>query len=195
VSARADFLAMLRAGLRGAPESSIDEILADYNAHFDEGVAARRSESDVATALGDPLALASELRMELRLEEFEAAPSAQSAAEVVSGVASQVAGRGFMNVALLCLVGPVLAFSGLAAVIAIVTAAGFGLWFLVGGSSLELPGGIGTPLLCGLGLLTAAISLTAFLVLAANAVVSGLAKYARHQYRHLTRPSNPGTPP
>jgi len=194
VSARADFLATLRAGLRGAPDSSIDEIIADYSTHFDEGAAAARSESDVAAALGDPLALAGELRMELRLETFEAAPSPRSAAEVISGVASQVVARGFLNVALLCLVGPLLALSGLGIVIAILSAAGFGIWFLADGSSLGLPGGLGTPLLCGLGLLAAAISLTAFLFLAANAVVSGLAKYARNQYRFLTRPSNAGTP-
>ena len=35
VSARAEFLATLRAGLRGAPAGSIEEIVVDYAAHFD----------------------------------------------------------------------------------------------------------------------------------------------------------------
>ena len=195
MSARTDFLAALRAGLRGAPDSSIEEIVADYNAHFDEGLAAGRSESDIAAALGDPLALAGELRMESRLGRFEAAPSAHAAAEVISGVASQVVARGFLNVLLLCVVGPLIALSGLGLVVASLTAAGFGIWFLFAGASLGLPGGIGTPVLCGLGLLAISIFLGAILLLAANALVGGLAKYARFQYRFLTPPSKPGTTP
>ena len=53
MSARAEFLTTLRAGLRGAPASSIDEVVADYIAHFDEGLAANRSEADIAAALGN----------------------------------------------------------------------------------------------------------------------------------------------
>ena len=41
MSARAEFLTSLRAGLRGSPAAAIDEIVADYTAHFDEGAAAK----------------------------------------------------------------------------------------------------------------------------------------------------------
>jgi len=190
VSGRAEFLTTLRAGLRGAPAGSIDEIIADYNAHFEEGAAASRSDAEIAAALGDPLALADELRMELRIGKFEAAPSTRSAAQVIGGVIA----IGAINTVVLCLVGPLLVLLALGAIVAILAAVGTGIWFLFAGASLGLPGGIGTPVLCGLGLLTAAVSMIAFLLLAARALISGLARYARLQYRFLSRESKPGTP-
>jgi len=190
VSARAGFLATLRAGLRGTPASSVDEIIADYSAHFDEGVAANRSDAEIATALGDPLALADELRLELSIEKFEAAPSTRSAAQVIGGAIA----IGALNTLLLCIVAPLLALLTLAALIAILTAAGTGLWFLFAGASFGLPGGIGTPVLCGLGLLAAAVSMTALLLLGGRALVSAVARLARLNYRLLPCVSKPGTP-
>jgi uncharacterized membrane protein len=189
VSARAEFLATLRAGLRDAHPEAIDEIIADYSAHFDEGMAAKRSDAEIAAALGDPLALADELRMELRIGSFEAAPSARSAAQVIGGAIA----LGAVNIVLLCVVGPLLALLALGAIVALFTAAGTGIWFLIAGSSLGLPGGIGTPVLCGLGLLTAAISIGAFLMLAGRTLTRGLARYARLRYRFLPRASKTGT--
>ena len=190
MSARAEFLATLRAGLRGTPAPSIDEIIADYTAHFDEGAAANRSDAEIAAALGDPLALAEELRLELSIEKFEAAPSTRSAAQVIGGAIV----LGAFNTLLLCIVAPLLALLTLAATLAILTAAGTGIWFLVAGASFGLPGGIGTPVLCGLGLLAAAVSMTALLLLGARALVSGVARLARLNYRLLPRVSKPGTP-
>lgn len=190
MSARELFLTMLRAGLRGAPPGAIDEIIADYSAHFDEGAAAQRSEAGIAAALGDPLALANELRMEQRIGSFEAAPSTRSAAQVIGGVVAM----GAINTVLLCILGPLLALMALGGMLAILTALGTGIWFLIAGSSLGLPGGIGTPVLCALGLLAAAVSMTALMLLAAKALVAGLAHYARLQYRLLPRASKPGTP-
>jgi uncharacterized membrane protein len=189
VSARTDFLATLRAGLRGAPAKAIDDIIADYTAHFEEGAAAQRGEAEIAAALGDPLALADELRLELRIGNFEAAPSTRSAVQVIGGVLA----LGAINTVLLCVVAPLLALLTLGAAISIVTAAGTGIWFLFAGSSLDLPGGMGTPVLCGLGLLTAAISLAALLLLAARLLVGGLARHARLRYRFLPRASKPET--
>jgi len=189
MSARAEFLTTLRAGLRGAPASSIDEIVADYIAHFDEGLAASRSEADIAAALGDPLVLADELRLELCIGKFEAAPSPRSAAKVIGGAIV----NGALNTLLLCVVAPLLALLALAATLAILTAAGAGIWFLIAGASLGLPGGIGTPVLCGLGLLAAAVSMSALLLLGGRALVSGVARRARLNYRLLPRASKTGT--
>ena len=50
---------------------------------------------------------------------------------------------GAFNTVVLCIAGPLLALSGLASVIAILAAAGSGVWFLFAGASLELPGGTG----------------------------------------------------
>jgi uncharacterized membrane protein len=190
VSARAEFLATLRAGLRGTPAASIEEILADYTAHFVEGAAANRSEAEITAALGDPLALADELRMELRIKTFESAPSTRSGAHVVGGVIAM----GAVNTVLLCIVAPLLALSGLTLTLASLAAAVSGVWFLTAAASLGLPGGTGTTVLCGLGLISAAISLGAFLALAARAVVNAIARYVRLQYRFLPRSPNPGTP-
>ena len=185
MSGRTEFLAALRASLRGAPTGTIDELLADYSAHFDEGAAANRSEADIAAALGDPHALADELRMELRIEKFEAAPSPRSAAQVFAGVIA----LGVINTVLLCVAAPLLALAGLAWSLAILAFAGTGVWFLFAGSSLGLPGGAGTTVLCGLGLIAAAVSLTALLLLAAKALVSGIGRYARLRFRFLPRAS------
>jgi uncharacterized membrane protein len=75
---RADFLARLKKGLVGLPTSSASEILNDYEAHFDDGIAAGRSEAEVATALGDPDRLARELRAEAGAQRWhqEKNPSA-----------------------------------------------------------------------------------------------------------------------
>ncbi len=59
---RDQFISRLRAGLAGMASEAIDDIVADYQAHFDEGLAAGRSEDQVAEALGDPDRLARDLR-------------------------------------------------------------------------------------------------------------------------------------
>jgi uncharacterized membrane protein len=189
VSARGEFLATLRAGLRGAPVDQIEDIIADYSAHFDEGVAADRNEADVAYALGDPLSLAEELRMELRIEAFEAAPSARSAVQVIVGAVA----IGVLNVLLLCVAGPMLAAMAAGAVIGILTALAAGVWLLFAGATLGLPGGAATTVLCALGLFGAAVSAAAVLVLSARLLVGGVARWARLHYRFLPQTSRPGT--
>ena len=72
---RSAFLARLREGLTGLAQEDIDELISDYEAHFTEGAAARRSDDDVARALGDPNRLARELRAEAGFRKWEAKPS------------------------------------------------------------------------------------------------------------------------
>ena len=67
---RQAFLARLREGLRGLPPSMIDDITADYETLFSEGLAAGRTEDEVAAALGDPGRLARELRAEHGLKRW-----------------------------------------------------------------------------------------------------------------------------
>ena len=68
---RADFLGTLRRRLAGLPQAEIDEIVADYTAHFADGAAAGRSEEEIARALGDPLRLARKLRAEAGFRRWE----------------------------------------------------------------------------------------------------------------------------
>ena len=59
---RLEFLETLRRRLAGLPEAEIDDLLADYATHFADGMAAGRSEAEIAQALGDPMRLARERR-------------------------------------------------------------------------------------------------------------------------------------
>jgi uncharacterized membrane protein len=191
VSGRTEFLAALRAGLRGAPASAIDEVVADYAAHFDEGVAANRTESDIAAALGDPYALAGEVRMELRIEAFESAPSPRSAAKVIADAVA----LGMINIVLLCVAVPFLAIVAFATMLAILAFAGGGVWLLVDGATLGLPGGIAATVLCASGLIFAAVSLAALLLLSGKALVSAIGRYAQLRFRFLPRDTQPGKSP
>ena len=64
---RALFLSALKDGLAGMPESERADIMADYEAHFADGTAAGRSETDIEASLGDPARLAKELNAEAGL--------------------------------------------------------------------------------------------------------------------------------
>jgi uncharacterized membrane protein len=59
-----EFLKTLRRRLSGLPQDEIEEIMADYATHFEEGLASGRSEAEIAEALGDPARIARELRAE-----------------------------------------------------------------------------------------------------------------------------------
>lgn len=83
---RQHFLLRLRAGLRGLPPATVEEIVADYNAHFEDALAAGRDEASVAAALGDPARLARELRAEFGMRLWEAEPTPMNAASALFGV-------------------------------------------------------------------------------------------------------------
>ena len=83
---RQDFIARLRAGLRGLPPAAVADILADYETHFADATSAGRSEAEVAAALGDPDRLARELRAEAGLRRWEAERNPSAAASAVFAV-------------------------------------------------------------------------------------------------------------
>ena len=83
---RADFLRRLKAGLVGLPTSTASDILNDYEAHFDDGLAAGRSESQVAEALGDPDRLARELTAEAGIQRWRQEKNPSAAAGAVFAV-------------------------------------------------------------------------------------------------------------
>src|SRR5215475_13481551 len=70
---KAQFLDTLRRRLAGLPQAEIDELVGDYATHFAEGMAAGRSEAEIAAALGDPMRLARELRAEAGFRRWEEA--------------------------------------------------------------------------------------------------------------------------
>jgi uncharacterized membrane protein len=182
--ARLTFLATLRAGLRGAPPDAIDDIITDYASHFEVGAVKGRSEEDIAAALGDPLALADELRVEMRIDRWQAAPSPGAAAKLIGAVL----GLGAINTILAFIMLPLICLIFFSFAFADVLMFIMGGWFIIDGPSLgwERPGS----LLGGLGLIFAAITLAALLALSAIALIGGLARYARLHYRLLPRPEH-----
>jgi uncharacterized membrane protein len=191
VSGRVEFLATLRAGLRGAPQSAVEDIIADYAVHFDEGAAANRTEADIVAALGEPLALADEHRMALRIESFESAPSVRSGTQVLAGAVA----LGAVNTFLLCVAAPLIGLVALVLALTVVTFVAAGIWLFFAGASLELPGGAATTVLCGFGLIAAAVSLAALLMLAGHGLVNAIGRYSRLRFRLLPKASQPGITP
>src|SRR5258707_5610665 len=89
---RMAFLHILGDGLAGLPDREIDDILADYAAHFDEARASGRSEEEVASALGDPRRLARELRAESGLRRWENDRSLGNSASALLALGGLAAG-------------------------------------------------------------------------------------------------------
>lgn len=68
---RQEFLKSLRQGLAGIPTNELHDIIADYDAHFEEASASGRSEAETAAALGDPRRLAREHLSDIFYREWE----------------------------------------------------------------------------------------------------------------------------
>jgi uncharacterized membrane protein len=181
VSARDEFLAILRAGLRGAPPSTVDDLIADYSLHFDEGLRAGRSEHEIAAALGDPLAMADELRAEAHVSQWERAPTARAGWRLVAHALS----RGALHTSLALFAVPLLCVVALAMSLASLAALAGGAWFLFAGHGFQLPGGTWTVLLAGLGLLAGGVSLCALTLLGGAGLVNGFARRLRASQRRV----------
>ena len=183
---RAEFLSRLRLNLGGLPKEKIDDLIADYDTHFQDGLAAGRSEEEVAAALGDPQRLARELRAEVGFQRWETERTPGSLLAVVAALV------GLATLDLLFLL-PLLSF--LLAIFCGIGAASVGLF--VGGCALLLYAifpaahwfSIGGPFggfLCavlGLGLCALAVGLGALLVIFVKGAVGLLVRYARLHFR------------
>ena len=194
---RADFLARLRAGLVGLPTATANEIIADYETHFADGVDAGRPEAELAQALGDPDRLARELRAEAGAQRWqqEKSPSAASAAIFA------LVGLGAVDILFLLplLVGVFSAFAGVfVALIAFFFSGGA---VMVAGPFVGPPGGPLTAILFGLGMMAGAVAGAALMSILTIGLVNACVWYARLHYRLLkpalesqssAQPSNTG---
>jgi uncharacterized membrane protein len=182
---RSEFLDTLRRRLAGMPEAEIDDLIGDYATHFADGIAAGRSEAEIAEALGDPMRLARELRAEAGFRRWEEAPTPANFLAVLFGFLALVAVDFVFLLPLL--IG--LAFLALLAGFALLglCVAGFvlllGLFRLNHGLSLHYFGRI----LTGIGLLGVGIGGAALLLLLADYVVRLLGRFARLHYALLSR--------
>ena len=181
---KAAFLRILRDGLAGLPGQDIDEIVGDYGAHFDEGLAAGRSEQDIATALGDPRRLARELRAETGLRRWENHHSLRNSASALLALGGLAA----VDILLLLplLFAAVLTILVLGLVIFILGIIGIGLLLSVFKLAAIAP--ISTlvlRVLASIGLICASAGIATLLLLALNGAIKKLGGFARLHYRLL----------
>jgi uncharacterized membrane protein len=178
---RAEFMARLRQGLVGLPMSTASEIAADYDLHFTDGLAAGRSEAEIAAALGDPSRLARELRAEASARRWTQEQNPSAAAGAVVGLI----GLGALDIfILLFLAMPIfgtvlgLLISGIAVFVS-------GGIVAVVGPFFDGPGGIVAAILLGVGLMGLGVFLTGLMAIVTKLLVDATVWYARLHYRVL----------
>jgi uncharacterized membrane protein len=88
-----EFIEQLQDALSRLPEDERQDIIADYQEYFRDGLAAGRSEADIAAALGDPYQLARELMARHHMARWENRKSFGNLFAVVGAIA----GLGFLN--------------------------------------------------------------------------------------------------
>jgi uncharacterized membrane protein len=182
---RLEFLDTLRRRLAGLPEEEIDDLLADYATHFADGMAAGRSEAEIAEALGDPMRLARELRAEAGFKRWETERTPASFFAVLFGFVALVA---VDFVFLLPLLGGLVLFTLVAAIVllALCVAGVVLLAKLFSWDGLFAVHSL-VRKLSGLGLLGVGIGGGALLLLMIDYVVRLLGKFARLHYELLNR--------
>ena len=178
---RQAFMARLMEGLRGLPPTVQADIVADYNNHFNEGVAAGRSEADVAAGLGDPGRLARELRAEVGLKRWEVERSASAGASAIFAVLGLGAIDILILLPILMGVGGAIFGIGVAAV-AVFFAGGV---VFAAGPFTGLPGGPAAAILAEIGLMAGAASMAAVLAIVTIGLVNALVWYGRLHYQLL----------
>src|SRR4051794_16115143 len=78
------FLIALRSGVRDLPREVVREILEDYERYFAEGTARGRTDEEICRALGDPIDLANQLRMEAQIARWEQNASPRTAVRLIA---------------------------------------------------------------------------------------------------------------
>jgi uncharacterized membrane protein len=182
---KAEFLDTLRRHLGGLPPPEIDELISDYAAHFADGVAAGRSEAEIAAALGDPMRLARELRAEAGFRRWETARTPANFFAVLFGFLALMA---VDFIFLLPLLGGLALFTILVG-FALLGLSLAGMVTLVRALSWDhvLTGHFLSRTFGGIGLLGFGIGGSALLLLMIDYVVRLLGKYARLHYALLNR--------
>jgi uncharacterized membrane protein len=178
---RSEFIVRLRNGLVGLPTATANDIVADYETHFADGLAAGRTEAEVAAALGDPGRLARELKAEAGIQRWRQEKNPSAAAAAVFAVL----GLGAVDILILLpilmgVVGTIFGF--FIAAIALFFSGGA---IMVAGPFAGFPGGPFAAILMGLGLMAGAVFIGALLTIVTVWLVNGLVWFARLHYQLL----------
>ena len=178
---RAEFLTRLRRGLNGLPAETVDEIVADHEAHFVEAAAKGRNDPEIAAALGNPERLAREVKAEAGMARWEAEKTPSSA------IAALVALLGLGAIDILILL-PILMsvvmslFAVFVAAIAVFFAGGV---VFVAGPFTEVPGGPLTAIFAGIGVMALGVVMAAITAILSIWLVNLLVWFGRLHYRLL----------
>jgi uncharacterized membrane protein len=187
---RLEFLDTLRRRLSGLPPAEIDELIADYAAHFADGKAAGRSEADIAAALGDPMRLARELRAEAGFRRWETARTPANFFAVLFGFLALIA---VDFVFLLPLLGGLALFTFVAGIVLLaLCVAGLALILRLFHWDHGLTVHYLTRIFGGIGLLGIGVGGSALLLMMIDYVVRLLGKFARLHYELLNRAETGG---
>lgn len=178
---RAEFMGRLRRGLVGLPTTAAADIASDYETHFEDGLAAGRSEAEVAAALGDPDRLARELRAESSAQRWSQEKNPSAAA----GAVFAVLGLGAIDLLILL---PI--FMSVIGVLFGFFMAAIGIFIgggavLIAGPFAGFPGGGLAAVLAGLGMMAGATTIAALTAVVTIGLVNATVWYARLHYRLL----------
>lgn len=177
---RALFISELRRGLRGLDRGKIDEICADYEAHFADAAESGRSENEISAALGNPALLAREWRVESGLRNWEAKASPANFLRAGWALAA------FDIVILLPLLTGMLSAAAIAIYIFYVLGqTGFHLM-----AGLFFGDGLLAPALVGVGMFCGAVGAVALIALLLVLGLRLLGRYVRLHFRFV-RPTDP----
>jgi uncharacterized membrane protein len=182
---KAEFLDALRRRLAGLPQAEIDELLGDYATHFHEGLAAGRSEAEIAQALGDPMRVARELRAEAAFRRWEKARTPANFFAVLFGFVALIA-VDVVFIVLLLLLLFILAMTAFMAGITVLVLCLTGIGVMLKWDS-QFSSNPLAHILSGVGLLGLGIGGGALLLLTIDWVVRLLWIWARLHYRLLNK--------
>ena len=172
------FLGTLRRRLVGMSAVQIDDVIADYTTHFADGIAAGRSEEEIAAALGDPMRLARELRAEAGMRRWEEERTPGSFFTAVFGLLALIA-VDFMF--LLPILGTLLLVV-LGGAIGVVAMCAVGILMMFSLFTLDIVTTLG-----GLALLGFGVGFGALLLILGDLTVRGLAHFARLHFTLFNR--------
>jgi len=122
---RDEFITILKEELKNLPSAEVEDILYDYEEHFEVGLSKGKTEEEIAKELGNPKTIAKSYKANYRINNAENNPSTKNLFSAILAAVS----LGFFN--LVFVLGP---FIGLVGLLVGIYSIGFG--FSIGGIGL-----------------------------------------------------------